>query len=80
MEEFIRFSEDNLWTEIWPEITLAMGAVLILLIDLFSSKEKNKGNICGTFAVFFQACLLIYHLLSGTKKQIHEIHQKRTSK
>ena len=63
MEEFIRFSEDNLWTEIWPELTLAMGAVLILLIDLFSSKEKNKGNICGAFAVFFQACLLIYHLL-----------------
>ena len=33
MEEFIRFSEENLWTEIWPELTLAMGAVLILLVD-----------------------------------------------
>ena len=53
MEEFIRFSEENLWAEIWPELTLAMGAVLILLIDLFSSKEKKETNLCGTFAVLF---------------------------
>ena len=63
MEEFIRFSEENLWAEIWPELTLAMGAVLILLIDLFSSKEKKESNLCGTFAVLFQFCLLVYHLL-----------------
>ena len=62
MEELIKFSEENLWQEIWPELTLAMGAVLILLIDLFSSKEKKGGNFCGTFAVFFQVCLLVYHL------------------
>ena len=63
MEEFIRFSEENLWAEIWPELTLAMGAVLILLIELFSSKEKKESNLCGTFAVLFQFCLLVYHLL-----------------
>ena len=62
MEELIKFSDENLWQEIWPELTLAMGAVLILLIDLFSPKEKKGGNFCGTFAVFFQVCLLVYHL------------------
>ena len=42
MEEFIRFSEENLWAEIWPELTLAMGAVLILLIDLFFLQRKKR--------------------------------------
>ena len=63
MEDFLIFSEDNLWSEVWPELTLALGAVIILLVDLFSSKEKNKSNVCGTIAILFQACLLIYHLL-----------------
>ena len=40
MEAFLKFSSDNLWFEIWPEMTLVLGAVLILLLDLFSSKEK----------------------------------------
>lgn len=62
MEEFIRFSGENLWTEIWPELVLALGAVLVLLMDLFSSKEKKKGNLSGIFAVLFQASLLVYHL------------------
>jgi NADH-quinone oxidoreductase subunit N len=62
MEELIGFSQENLWTEIWPELTLAIGAILILLFDLFLSKEKKGNNICGTFAVFFQLCLLVYHL------------------
>ena len=62
MEELIGFSQENLWTEIWPELTLAMGAILILLFDLFLSKEKKGNNICGAFAVFFQLCLLVYHL------------------
>ena len=62
MEELIGFSQENLWTEIWPELTLAMGAISILLFDLFLSKEKKGNNICGAFAVFFQLCLLIYHL------------------
>ena len=42
MEELIGFSQENLWTEIWPELTLAIGAILILLLDLFLSKEKKR--------------------------------------
>ena len=53
MEELIKFSEENLWQEIWPELTLAMGAVLILLIDLFSSKEKKKGGIFVVLLPYF---------------------------
>ena len=60
MEEFIRFSEENLWTEIWPELTLAM-CNSDPLVDHFLQKKK-EGNICGTFAVLFQFSLLVYHL------------------
>ena len=62
MEAFLIFSEDNLWSEIWPELTLALGAVFILLLDLFSSKKENKRYACGAFAVLFQVCLMAYHL------------------
>jgi len=61
MEDFLRFSNDNLWSELWPELTLALGAVLILLIQLFSNKAAN--NICGRLAVLFQVVLLGYLLL-----------------
>ena len=62
MEAFLVFSADNLWSEIWPELSLAIGAVFILLIDLFSSKKTNKRNICSAFAILFQVCLMIFHL------------------
>lgn len=62
MEAFLKFSSDNLWFEIWPEMTLVLGAVLILLLDLFSSKEKTYGNRSGIIAVFFQMSLLVYFL------------------
>ncbi|MDA7756399.1 NADH-quinone oxidoreductase subunit N [Opitutales bacterium] len=61
MEDFLRFSNDNLWSELWPELTLALGAVLILLIQLFSNKAAT--NICGRLAVLFQVVLLGYLLL-----------------
>ena len=35
MNAFLQFSENNLWGELWPEITLALGAVFVLLVDLF---------------------------------------------
>ena len=63
MNSFLQFSENNLWGELWPEITLALGAVFVLLVDLFSKNKNGSKNICGIFAVLFQAVLLIYHLL-----------------
>ena len=55
MNSFLQFSENNLWGELWPEITLALGAVFVLLVDLFSKNKNGSKNICGIFAVLFQA-------------------------
>ena len=38
MEAFQIFAEDNMWRQIWPELSLVLGAVLVLLVDLFGSK------------------------------------------
>jgi NADH-quinone oxidoreductase subunit N len=62
MEGFLRFSSDNLWLELWPELTLALGAVFILLVELFS-KRSERSNLCGKLAVLFQVILLGYLLL-----------------
>ena len=62
MEAYLNFSQDNQWFEIWPELTLALGAVLVLTIDLFSKREIGRPSIAGKIAVFFQAFLLVFHL------------------
>ena len=41
MEAFQIFAEDNMWRQIWPELFLVLGAVLVLLVDLFGSKGKR---------------------------------------
>ena len=62
MNAFLQFSENNLWGELWPEITLALGAVFVLLVDLFS-RNKNGSKYLRNLCCSFQAVLLICHLL-----------------
>jgi NADH-quinone oxidoreductase subunit N len=61
METYLNFSNANIWSEIWPELALALGALLILGIDLFR-KSNNPLISTGSLAIFFQAGLLIFHL------------------
>ena len=61
MEEYIKFSEQNLWFEIWPELSLALGAIFILAINLFY-KGDNKVGLSGNFAIIFQGSLFLFHL------------------
>ena len=62
MESYLQFSKDNLWIEIWPELTLALGALVVLGLDLFG--RRNSGSVrAGSFAIFFQFVLLLVHLL-----------------
>lgn len=61
MEAYLNFSNANLWSEIWPEIALALAALFILGFDLF--RKPGKPSIyTGTLAIIFQAGLLIFHL------------------
>jgi len=46
---------------VWPELTLALGALLVLGIDLFGRREPGSVK-AGSFAIFFQFVLLIVHL------------------
>ncbi len=62
MEKYLDFSRANLWAELWPEIALCLGALIVLGIDLFS-KNRNAKQLSGSFAVFFQLVLIAVHLL-----------------
>ena len=62
MESFLTFSEENLWFEIWPEFLLAIGALVVLGINLFF-KGDSKSGMSGIVAIFFQAAL--FSLSSG---------------
>ena len=61
MDAYLKFSQENIWSEIWPELTLALGAVLILGIELFK-KPGCSSSFCGVFAIVIQAALLVFHL------------------
>lgn len=61
MEAFQTFAQENLWYEIWPELVLALGALLVLAINLFS-KNDNKSGFSGNIAIIFQFGLLLFHL------------------
>jgi len=61
MEVYLPFSQENLWFEIWPELTLAIGALVVLGINLFSKSDAQSG-LSGKIAILFQAGLLIFHL------------------
>ena len=63
MESFLSFSQDNLWFEIWPECILALGAVLVLGIDLFGKRTIGSPSFAGKTAIFFQGSLCLVHLL-----------------
>ncbi|HBJ60114.1 MAG TPA: NADH-quinone oxidoreductase subunit N [Opitutae bacterium] len=63
MESFLSFSQDNLWFEIWPECVLALGAVLVLGIDLFGKRTIGSPSFAGKTAIFFQGSLCLVHLL-----------------
>ncbi len=62
MDTYLNFANDNLWGELWPELSLCLGALLVLGIDLFSNSSKSKFK-SGTFAIIFQFSLLVIHLL-----------------
>ena len=61
MEIYLNFSNENIWSEIWPELTLALSALLILGIDLFRKSGKTSIST-GSLAILIQAVLLIVHL------------------
>ena len=61
MEAFLNFSNSNIWSEIWPEIVLALGAILILGIDLF--RKNGSASFVGILAIILQATLLVIHLV-----------------
>ena len=61
MDAYLKFSQENIWSEIWPELTLALSAVLILGIELFK-KPGSSSSFCGVFAIVIQAALLVFHL------------------
>ena len=63
MEAFQIFAEDNMWRQIWPELSLVLGAVLVLLVDLFGSKGQKNSSLSGSLAILIQLFLLVYHLL-----------------
>ena len=62
METYISFANDNLWSEIWPELWLCLGAILVLGIDLFTKSSGPKVR-AGNFAILFQSLLIVIHLL-----------------
>jgi NADH-quinone oxidoreductase subunit N len=62
METYISFANDNLWSEIWPELWLCLGAILVLGIDLFTKSSGPKVR-AGNFAILFQSLLIVTHLL-----------------
>ena len=61
MEMYIKFANDNLWAELWPELSLGLGAMIVLGINLFSNSSNAQRN-AGNFAVLFQFLLLLIHL------------------
>ncbi|NDH16440.1 MAG: hypothetical protein EBY48_05050, partial [Opitutae bacterium] len=62
MESYLNFAKDNLWGEIWPELTLCLGALIVLAIDLFANSSDGKKR-AGQFAILFQTILFVFHLL-----------------
>jgi len=58
----LNFANDNLWSELWPELTLCIGALFVLGFDLLSSSTLAKKR-SGQFAIIFQFLLLVVHLL-----------------
>ena len=61
METYLNFSQDNLWSELWPELSLCLGALFVLGVDLFSNSAQAKKR-AGSFAIVFQFLLLGAHL------------------
>jgi len=61
METYLNFSQDNLWSELWPELSLCLGALFVLALDLFSNSTDAKKR-SGSFAILFQFLLLGAHL------------------
>ena len=61
METYLNFSQDNLWSELWPELSLCLGALFVLGVDLFSNSAQAKKR-AGSFAILFQFLLLCAHL------------------
>lgn len=61
MEAYLRFANDNLWGELWPELSLCLGALIVIGINLFS-KSSNFHDRSGNFAILFQFLLLLIHL------------------
>ena len=62
MDAYLIFSNDNIWSEIWPELSLALGALFVLGLDLFR-KPGSSTSLCGSGSDrVLQAILLGVHL------------------
>lgn len=62
MEAFVHLYDTNDWARIWPELSLALAAILILGFDLFGKQDSSSPKT-GLLAIGFQASLLVFHLL-----------------
>lgn len=62
MEVYLPFSQENLWFEIWPELSLALGALFVLGVNLFSKNDAKTG-FSGMLSILFQTGLLLFHLI-----------------
>ena len=62
LEAFKPFVEFSDWVQIWPELALAIGAVVLLGVELFCNPGHGKRSPAGTLAILFQAGLLLFHL------------------
>ncbi len=63
LQSFKEFSDGNQWLVIWPEIALALVAVLLLVLELLRPARKGRASLPGRFARLSQALILIFFLL-----------------
>ena len=63
LEAFKPFVEFSDWVQVWPELALALGAVVLLGVELFRNPGNAKPSHAGALAILFQAGLLVFHLI-----------------
>ena len=62
IERFKQLAQTNEWLSIWPEITLVILALFVLLIDLFA--PKRGGRFCYLLVSLGQVALVVCLLFS----------------
>ncbi len=62
LEAFQAFAADNQWGVLWPELSMALLAVLLLVIDLFAAPLRK--SVIPALALGGQAVILVILVLS----------------